>query len=692
MPSARKSSASVKKEASDKRLRQKEEESIHVEEEDLKLSPEGGSVIDEHPRDVFVSKKVTGKKTKQGKAAPAASPKKGSSKVIILDDGSDSEDSVVSVARDASPKISSRRSIGRFGSVDLHEDVVLHVADARPRVDRTTQKVRRVAVSSSPAESIVLASDSDAERALVREKAVDSVPLGEDSLSSPKKRRAVGDDNMSPSKICVQDLTLSPRKTVNGTNRDSRSPARRASGRNKKLSARAKEAVDSENSLIAKVDAALSRIEDVVEEAGHQSDTSYRPSSNPSKVKKSSKKIIRKVESALVEATTSTSSPGREGYTSGVTMRSNSPVGLATPRRPGMEAQHSIVKVIGGTSSESLETSRGGKFPAVEVRSPRKHKETGSSYRLIPDGSFLLDRVLNDAGAVVSSDLLRSSANPKSAAAAFPAAVPVPDSETEDEDEDKEGASESDEHERTQEPLLNVERIHFDLRALYGGLDWINGLRRSKFIGYPNNEGVFDDFTAMSYGGLLEKVSSRVKSKLIRAVVFMEYRDFKSLVRVSLANFTRNWECIRLPAGQPNRNACFVVSGVCHRSYVSQGREVGDSYVKQIHLRLLENDWEILQCNLGTFYNDDCMHAPGRYNALAFQTKRQGWNPRRNEKDSDKLASAPYSASKKSSVSGQSSADHTNGGNDSGDTGDIAKINVLERGAPAYRMFDEGSE
>ncbi|KAK7022000.1 hypothetical protein VNI00_017102 [Paramarasmius palmivorus] len=109
---------------------------------------------------------------------------------------------------------------------------------------------------------------------------------------------------------------------------------------------------------------------------------------------------------------------------------------------------------------------------------------------------------------------------------------------------------------------------------------------------------------------------------------------------------------------------------------------------------MLENDWEIFQCNLGTFYNDGSMHAPGRNSALVFQTKRQGWAPRRSERDSDRLASTPYSSPSK-----QTTAAAARKGEDDGDDGDsstegaqrdISKVNVLVKGAPAYRMFDEG--
>ncbi|KAK7041976.1 hypothetical protein VNI00_008958 [Paramarasmius palmivorus] len=108
---------------------------------------------------------------------------------------------------------------------------------------------------------------------------------------------------------------------------------------------------------------------------------------------------------------------------------------------------------------------------------------------------------------------------------------------------------------------------------------------------------------------------------------------------------------------------------------------------------MLENDWEILQCNLGTFYHDDCMHAPGRYSALVLQTKRQGWTPRRSEQDSDRLASTPYSSSQRSSNTVAARVvDVDMGEATSGAVTEeeVAKVNLLTKGAPAYRMFDEG--
>ncbi|EEB93343.1 hypothetical protein MPER_08011, partial [Moniliophthora perniciosa FA553] len=180
-------------------------------------------------------------------------------------------------------------------------------------------------------------------------------------------------------------------------------------------------------------------------------------------------------------------------------------------------------------------------------------------------------------------------------------------------DEDEEGSL----HEEAEpDTLLDADLVHPDLRSLYEGMPWVNKLLRARFIGYSVNEGVFDGFSPVSYGSLCDSMPPRVKSKLVRSTLFMEYKDFKSPVRVPLTNFGVH-------------PAAFVTSGICVHSHVSQGKEIGNSVVKQLHIRPLENDWEILQCNIGTFYNDEQLHAPGgRGDAIIFQTKRKGWTPK----------------------------------------------------------------
>ncbi|KAK7027425.1 hypothetical protein VNI00_015261 [Paramarasmius palmivorus] len=257
-----------------------------------------------------------------------------------------------------------------------------------------------------------------------------------------------------------------------------------------------------------------------------------------------------------------------------------------------------------------------------------------------------------------------------------------------DEDEDDVGSEVEDESSSPNvDPLLDEECIHPHLVDLYRSLRWINSLRRSKFIGYTNIEDAFDDFKPVSYGGLVDTLNPRVRSKLVRSVLFMEYKDFKNPSRVPLAAFSRNWECLRLPRHEGVRSAAFVLTGVCMQSYIAQGREVGQSYVKQLHVRPIENDWAVFQANVGTFFNDDKLHAPGRRSTLVFQTKCEGWSPRQFDKESDKLASTPYSSPSKDT---KTRAVDVPG--PSGDTkeSDVALVNILRTGAPPYRLFEEG--
>ncbi|KAK7038677.1 hypothetical protein VNI00_010561 [Paramarasmius palmivorus] len=284
----------------------------------------------------------------------------------------------------------------------------------------------------------------------------------------------------------------------------------------------------------------------------------------------------------------------------------------------------------------------------------------------------------------------------------FSGAIALLDEEDEDDEEDADDVLAS--GDQVVEPLLDADLIHSDLVDLYRSMPWIDrssyrffrllrvadlrpSLRRANFVGYPNvnTDGVFDDFTPVSYGVLRDSVTTRVRSKLIRSMLFIAYKDIRNPVRVPLSTYVRNWECMRVPRVEGTRNAVFVLSGVCLQSFVSQGREVGQSYVKQLHVRPIENDWKILQCNFGTFFNDDQMHAPGRKNSLVFQTKRDGWNPKTNE--GDKFASTPYSSPSKRSGDSKSANNAAEG---SSVDVDVSGINILRNGAPPYRLFDEG--
>ncbi|KAK7019646.1 hypothetical protein VNI00_018031 [Paramarasmius palmivorus] len=231
--------------------------------------------------------------------------------------------------------------------------------------------------------------------------------------------------------------------------------------------------------------------------------------------------------------------------------------------------------------------------------------------------------------------------------------------------------------------LLDQDRIHPDLQEIYSSLDWLDGLRRSRFTGYSMGDTSYDDFVPVSYGTLLDSLSPRVRSKLVRSMAFVQYKEIKNVVRVPLAPFVRSWDCVKVPRCEGSRFAVFVLTGVSLRSYLSQGREVGQSYVKQLHVRPLENDWDVFQCNVGSYFNDSQLHAPGRRSALIFQTKRQGWTPRQFDRDADRLASTPYSSPAKGNAV---PVGDTGGESSRAD----ASANVLAGGAPPYRMFDDG--
>ncbi|KAK7035548.1 hypothetical protein VNI00_011841 [Paramarasmius palmivorus] len=605
-------------------------------------------------------------------------------KVIVLDDDSDSDGSVVSVTRVAASSIKNRTSVKRFGSVESDENVVVRVTDVRPRVsrDRSADSIRRESLSTRK----------------------DATVPDSDVASEDEVGKVSSSESVSVSEYVVSVGGIVPLVTC------------------RKPSARALEAADSGSTLLSRLDAAVSEA-DEVDSVDRVSDVSYKPTSSRSR----GKKIASPKKSSNVASTS------EMGNTSDVTMASPTPSPppspslvlraltdpedeheLPSPRTALTEAVSrrksrvdvadergaALSSTVSVAAPPSLERTpiKGMRSAKSDVRSPSRVKERKvTDVQIGTDGSVSGSRSSRVRQQEVRGEIAPAGQGSGETSSAvvddgnvFSAAVEIPDDEVDEEDVVDETQADS-------EPrcLLDRNSVHPDLHGLYDGLAWINSLRQSKFIGYTSNEGVFDDFTPVSYEALLQKVTPRVKSKLVRSVVFIEYNVFKSPARVSLSPFVRNWECIRTPGSQASRNAAFVITGVCHRSFVSQGREVGDTHVKQLHVRILENDWTILQCNLGTFYNDDSMHAPGRSSALVFQTKRQGWIPRRNERSADKLAATPYSSPEKRASSSRkagngSGSDEELPSVEGGSTVDVATVNVMSNGPPPYRLFDEG--
>ncbi|KAK7049469.1 hypothetical protein VNI00_005500 [Paramarasmius palmivorus] len=598
-----------------------------------------------------------------------------------------------------------------------------------------------------------------------------STPVGDERMEvgrkdvvvGDKKRRLTSDGNMSPSKIRVQDLSLSPRKAAAVISQDddvkqNESTGKRTSPRVRKPSEQVFSSDHTSGSLLERLDALTPGAGDS-STAESMTDSSYRPpvprtaktgrgsgrrkakdndvvedkdgdvfmASVPersgddtsatraelgagSKIASVSKKGHGKGRAAppplvfrsLSDSEDSLPSPGAlmksimEGNGKGVSVISEGSVPMgggssgagsagnriaigAVRDSPDWD-ESEIEKGVNGCEAQPL--SRAAIFDASEKR----NKDENGSSGVNTVGQFGRNsgksRMKGAESLAVGSDADTRNAS------VFLTAVP-------DSDEGSSGDEDEVALEQAQGsgvvPLLNSDLIHPELSDLYASISWINQLRRCKFMGYTNMEDAFDDFAAISYGVLLDSVQSRVRSKLVRSMLFKEYKVFKNLSRVSLAGSVRSWECIRVPRAEGSRNVACVLTGVSMRSHVALGREVGESMVKQLYVRPIENDWDILQCNIGTYFNDASMHAPGRNSALVFQTKRQGWSPRRSDADKgeDKLASTPYSSPSKGGASKGVSKEMESPSVGEEDV-DVSSVNILESGVPPYRLFQEG--
>ncbi|KAK7023595.1 hypothetical protein VNI00_016634 [Paramarasmius palmivorus] len=575
-----------------------------------------------------------------------------------------------------------------------------------------------------------------------------TVSSTEADLAQIRKRRATDDTNSSPSKIRVKDLTLSPRKMgsyhKHGTAEDQSEDegiVKRASARSRKLTARVANAGGATTDLLSKLDALVPETESEGETKGRESDTSYKPLSPRKRALGRGGAVNKSIEPEPrdridADSDVSMRSPAVSGNEETVRIADIRPVSdtdeeLPSPStifsRKGKAASAMDVRGKGRALSPVL-TRVDARMSTKAASTPLKNKraaessvdvessddEAAAQLSSDAEGLFVAERVASSQANAVTNranngrvrSQRKDSANSPSKegmdsgsssysgkdAVVFMSGVALPEDDEDDDYEDDGGPADVASKEVPVVPLLDRDCIHPDLMELYDSLTWINSLRRAKFIGYSNTEDAFDDFVPVSYGGVVEKVINRVRSKLVRSMVFVEYRDFKSPVRIPLMSFVRSWECIRVPHAQGTQNAVFVLTGICHRSFVAQGREVGESYVKQLHIRPVENDWIIFQCNLGTYFNDNQMHAPGRYSAVVFQTKRQGWSARRNDRDSDKLASTPYSSPAKagsSSSSGPRREAERSGASKVASRG-VAGVNVMVGGAPPYRLFDDG--
>ncbi|KAK7027413.1 hypothetical protein VNI00_015249 [Paramarasmius palmivorus] len=655
-----------------------------------------------------------GAKTEKGKSG-------GPSRVIVLDDDDGSDVSSVSVSRRALKDVPAVGRVKQFGSVDSDEFVTreVHLVARQSRPRKRSPSLSSLSSVGSGGEGVAVespaASVSGSRSVPDKAPVVASVPSVVVPLTPEKRRRSGDDDGVSPSKIRVKDLTLSPRKAakaISGAVFDLQGGSKRrvADAKNDRGS-------DTPSVLLARLDALPDPSDDQdpvenVTESTRQASTSARRGKSAHVIQKPVKdrkdpvgEEVPDSDSSMVSPTVSrVPTPCRVSCTRSPTSRRKrrgAERDLVFDSDDTLPSPTSVLASKSRVSTGESKSERGSQKASVGKRkaldppgspkwdiedmdvddppedSRRGRGGKGGTERPGAGSSIGRKATVRVPAAALPANTRTSAQDPP---AVFSTALSLP------EDEDEDYTDFEADVEPAREPLLDPERIHPNLLQLYASFPWIDGLKRAKFIGYANTEGVFGDFTPVSYARLLDAVDARVMSKLTRSIGFVQYKDFKSPVRVPLAGFARNWECIRVPRKEGTRSAAFVLTGVSTSSHVSVGREVGQSFVKQIHVRPLENDWTVLQCNIGTFLNDAEMHAPGRNNALVFQTKRQGWVARAADKEQDPLGSTPYPSPAKP---GSSKAVEENVLQDE-EGPDVAMVNVLGKGAPPFRTFDEG--
>ncbi|KAK7054466.1 hypothetical protein VNI00_003664 [Paramarasmius palmivorus] len=230
-------------------------------------------------------------------------------------------------------------------------------------------------------------------------------------------------------------------------------------------------------------------------------------------------------------------------------------------------------------------------------------------------------------------------------------------------------------------PLLDAERIHPSLVNMYGRLPWLHNLKRCNFTGFGRSSGIYDDFEPISYGSVLDSVDNVTRKKLKRSMGFVSSPPVFNPVRQSMEGFVRGWNCLSIPASEGPGNAIWALTGICVGSHLSQPAVYGDDRSWQIHIQPFENDWEIYQANIGTFYESELCHVPGRADALVFSSKKQSFPAQKAKPDTSakpgtsSLKSKPYSPVKGASSSSARKSKPTN---------------VLHPRGPAYRLYDEG--
>ncbi|KAK7041977.1 hypothetical protein VNI00_008959, partial [Paramarasmius palmivorus] len=246
----------------------------------------------------------------------------------------------------------------------------------------------------------------------------------------------------------------------------------------KRPSAKAIEADCTESTLVSKVDAALQDISDKLSGDG-ASDRSYQPRGRSKSKRgagktKPAKKAVVNDNAAPLEDVVS-----GDGYKSNITMRSESPTVPATPVQPQKQKGGRDTKEL---FAESADADQSGSTLTVAAsdeevrlffRSPIRCQSTSRSEDVAKAKPVASGVVIGEQSQYRGGHLPVAHERWYSMSLAmFSAAVEVPDEDEED-GNDTSPAGQLDGAEQSV-PLLDPERIHSGLRALYEGLTWVN--------------------------------------------------------------------------------------------------------------------------------------------------------------------------------------------------------------------------
>ncbi|KAK7017502.1 hypothetical protein VNI00_017684 [Paramarasmius palmivorus] len=223
--------------------------------------------------------------------------------------------------------------------------------------------------------------------------------------------------------------------------------------------------------------------------------------------------------------------------------------------------------------------------------------------------------------------------------------------------------------------LLDEESIPDKFRAMYADMDWLPPMKRHYFVGHPLNMGEFHGFMPMNYSTVRERLDAGGKKKLVRALGFMSAPPVYSPVRVPLrkTGFIPGRFCLLLPPSEGASNAIFTTVGLVKASHLQSGVPSQDGPSRQLHVVPFENDFEILQTNIGDYFASDMLHTSCRKHALVFSTRKEPKVPKDEEPDDDDddLRAKPRAKPSKVPIR-------------------RALGSVFAPGAPACRMFDDG--